>query len=275
MHMRRTIISILLTLIVISGGYFVWSSGRVQSWLAERQQSNLPPAENYQAVTNQNTTLNTNSANLNSVATNTAMQPLPAAKNLAVPFTSQAPHAKWDTDHGEFCEEASVLMTGRYFQGRIFNGPDDAEQGLQEIKKWEVEHLGYYFDTTAAETAQIIAGVYSLKVTLKENPTVTDIKLAISQGKLVLVPAAGRELGNPNFTGLGPIYHMLVIRGYTKDQKFITNDPGTRKGEQYIYDQSVVMAAIRDWVPSGDRTKPRQGDVVDGRPVILIVEPSA
>ena len=196
---------------------------------------------------------------------------VPAERNLAVPFTSQAPHANWDEDHGEFCEEASVLMVGRYFDEREIPSADDAEAGLQQIKQWEVENLGFYFDTTAAETAKVIEGLYRLKVDLKVNPTIDDIKRAIASNKLVIVPAAGRELGNPNFTAPGPIYHNFVIRGYTKDGKFITNDPGTRKGGSYVYDQSVVMDAIRDWVPGPDRTKARNGDVADGRRVVLII----
>ena len=89
------------------------------------------------------------------------------------------------------------------------------------------------------------------------------------------MPSAGRELGNPNFKSPGPIYHNLVIRGYTKDGKFITNDPGTRKGEQYIYDQDVVMAAIHDWVPKGDRTIAANGDVATGQRVVLVVSQNA
>jgi hypothetical protein len=67
-------------------------------------------------------------------------------------------------------------------------------------------------------------------------------------GKLVIIPAAGRLLGNPNFSGQGPIYHMLVVRGFdNKTGEFITNDPGTRKGEGYRYKYSVLINAIHDW----------------------------
>jgi hypothetical protein len=198
---------------------------------------------------------------------------LPAEKNLAVPFTSQAPHANWDQDHKEFCEEASVLMAGRYFQRRGIASPDDAEKALQQIKQWEIENLGYYYDTTAAETASIIEGMYELEVQLIDNPTVDHIKLALANGKLVLAPFAGRELGNPNYTAPGPIYHMMVIRGYTDTGKFITNDPGTRKGQEYVYDQGTIMKAMRDWTPRRTRTTPANGEPT-GEPVILVVGPS-
>lgn len=196
---------------------------------------------------------------------------LPSAKNLKVPFTSQAPHGKWDGDHNEFCEEASVVMVGRYWTDRTIASADEAEAALQQIKTWEIEHLGFFYDTTADEVAKILEGMYDLKVEVKRNPTVEDIKRAVAAGKPVIVPSAGRELGNPNFRQPGPIYHMLVIRGYTADGKFITNDPGTRKGEQYVYDTAVVMNAMHDWVPAGERMKAAFGDT-NGDKVVLIAE---
>jgi hypothetical protein len=45
---------------------------------------------------------------------------------------------------------------------------------------------------------------------------------------------------------------MVVIRGYDVDTKeFITNDVGTRQGENYRYPESVLFNAIRDY-PTGD-----------------------
>ena len=79
-----------------------------------------------------------------------------------------------------------------------------------------------------------------------ETPTVADLKAYIDAGRPVIVPAAGRELGNPFFSGEGPIYHMLVVRGYTEDT-FITNDPGTRHGKNYSYNIDTFMEAIGDW----------------------------
>ena len=44
---------------------------------------------------------------------------------------------------------------------------------------------------------------------------------------------------------------MIIIRGYDPlTKEFITNDPGTRKGELYRYDATVLYEAIRDY-PTG------------------------
>ena len=62
----------------------------------------------------------------------------------------------------------------------------------------------------------------------------------------MVVPLAGRDIGNPNFTPPGPVYHMLVVKGYDA-QNFITNDVGTRKGDSYVYKKNVIMKNMHDW----------------------------
>lgn len=198
-------------------------------------------------------------------APKTEPKTVPEELNLAVPFTSQAPHMNWDEDHEDFCEEASVLMARRYFAkepaGKI--NPDTAEGELQEIKTWELEQFGYFKDTTAEETARIIREKYGLTAEVTSGLTLPLTKLYLSTGRLILVPAAGRELHNPFFKQPGPIYHMLVIHGFTNDGKLITNDPGTRRGEGYLYDPAVVFGAIADWDQATQTiTKDRQPVIV-------------
>ena len=193
---------------------------------------------------------------------------LPDSINLAVPFTSQAPHANWDYPYKEACEEASVYMIERYYadepEGQI--SADKADAGLLQIVAFEEELFGYYEDTTAEQTgvfAELMFGFAAVQII--EDPTVEQIKHQLASGRPVIVPAAGRLLGNPNFTAPGPIYHMLVIRGYTSDDQFITNDPGTRNGEAYLYDFDTIMYAMHDW-NGGD-------EITEGRKVIIIIYP--
>jgi hypothetical protein len=61
----------------------------------------------------------------------------------------------------------------------------------------------------------------------------------------------GQIMHNPYYRAPGPPRHMIVIRGYDPATKqFITNDPGTRNGELYLYDAKVLFEAIRDY-PTG------------------------
>lgn len=183
--------------------------------------------------------------------------------NLKVPFTSQAPSKNWGLPFSEFCEEASVLMVASYINGWSIPTIEFAEQKLLEIKAFEEQRFGYYKDTTAEETATILREFYKLdKVKVVYEPTVQIMEKALSENKAIIIPVAGRMLGNPYFQSPGPIYHMLVIKGYTKDGNFITNDPGTRNGENYIYSPEVIMNALHDW---------NGGDVNNGRKVMIIV----
>jgi hypothetical protein len=116
---------------------------------------------------------------------------------------------------------------------------------------------------TAKQTAEFIEQFYNLHTEVIYDWTWDDVKLALAQGYPVIAPAAGRMLGNPNFTAPGPIYHMLVIKGYTAN-RIITNDPGTRKGADYQYSYDAIMNASHDW---------NDGDVGNGKKVIIIVKP--
>lgn len=191
----------------------------------------------------------------------------PAAFNLAVPFTSQAPFSNWDAVHQETCEEASVYMVAAYYQGVSGKiDPQTAEDELQRLVAIERDLFGYFEDTTALETSRLATEAYGLRAQTEMDPTVESIKNHVAAGRPVIVPAAGRLLGNPNFTGDGPPFHMLVIRGYA-DGNFIANDPGTRRGEEYVYSEATIMNAIHDWTGSYET-------IETGPKVILVIYPN-
>jgi hypothetical protein len=214
----------------------------------------LPPAISYNAALNshpQNSKLSATDLNL------------PAEVNLNIPFTSQAPNQNWGLPYQQFCEEASTLMVASYIKGQPINGANDADKKLLAIMDFEVKRSGYYEDTNAEETATILREYFGLtKIDVAADPTINDIKTALSEGKAVIVPLAGRQLGNPYFQQPGPLYHMLVIKGYRKNGDFITNDPGTRRGADYIYKADTIMNAIHDW---------NGGNVNAGRKVMIVV----
>jgi hypothetical protein len=193
----------------------------------------------------------------------TASPTLPPEVDLPVPFTVQAPRANWDDVHEDFCEEASVLMAASYVLGRDIPSADAAESEMAKIRAFEEERLGHWRTTTAEETAMILREYYGVAdVALVSNPTAAMIREALGEGKVVIAPAFGRTLRNPFYTPPGPLYHMLVIKGYLRDGRFITNDPGTRRGEAFRYDPEVLLDAIHDF---------NGGDVENGRKVIIVV----
>lgn len=171
---------------------------------------------------------------------------LPSAINLNIPFASQAPSGNWSMPYQEACEEASVIMAHRYFTGQSLDA-ETMDKELLALIAWEEETFGFSADTNAEEMARVLREYFKHRtVEVRYEFTIDDIKRELSAGHPVILPAAGRLLPNPYFRQPGPIYHVLVVKGYTAS-KIITNDPGTRKGKDFLYDPETLMKAIHDW----------------------------
>lgn len=166
--------------------------------------------------------------------------------NLAVPFTSQAPTANWEQPFQDACEEASILMVAYYYQNKTMPSKEAVENIFIDMVAWQEKFMGGDYDITIEETGILAKGYFDYSSEVIPNLTATKIRNLLREGFPVIVPANGHILINPNFTGDGPKYHMLVIKGFV-DDKFITNDPGTRNGADFVYTEVNLMAAIADW----------------------------
>lgn len=258
---------LIVGLVLVAGVFVALNRHDLQRTL---EQAALPPEANYEELKNSPlpavlpTSQTVPATKPSTAAAKPGAGSLPAEINLAIPFTSQAPHGRWVIPFKEFCEEASILMATRYLQKKPIASPDEAAQAMIAIQAFEQKEFGYWEDTTAQEVATTLTKHFGItKVQVVANPSVDDIKRAVAAGKPVIVPAAGRLLGNPFYTPPGPLYHMLVIKGYTAKNQFITHDPGTRRGANFLYDPQVLMNAMHDWRPDGR--------IEQGRKVIIIV----
>ncbi len=197
--------------------------------------------------------LNTNSP--------TPIAPNALEVNISVPFVAQAPTANWDAIHEELCEEAVALMAQWFNQSKTGSKlgnwqnaipAQEAETAFKQMVDWENKTFGDYKDTTALQTLQIFKEDLQVsQAELMENVSIENLKQELARGNIVIVPTAGRLLKNPYFKQPGPVYHMILLKGY-KDNTFITNDPGTRYGEGYVYSNNILFNAIHDWNGSGD-----------------------
>ncbi len=175
---------------------------------------------------------------------------------LSVPFSSQAPFGIWDEVHEEACEEMSLIMVKYYLDEKVLT-PEIAEDEIQRFKDYQLKRNGHFVDSNMEELSVMASDYFDLKdVFVKYEITESDIKKSLLLGKPVIIPTAGRLLKNPNFSGLGPLYHNLVIIGFDGDE-FITNDPGTRRGEGYRYKISLIMDAIHDY--QGNKSEIEKG----------------
>ena len=202
----------------------------------------VPKVANVKEVVN--TTTSATPATSTTIKSSNTIYELPSTFKLKVPFTSQAPHANWDDPYQEACEEASLIMVNAYLNNNPLT-PARADAEIIDLVTYE-ESLGLSQDITIEQVATIAENYYGYKTRIIENPTVDIIKQELTFQNPVIVPAAGRKLGNPYFSGEGPWYHMLVVTGYDRNE-FITNDPGTKRGEGHKYKYQTLMNAIHDW----------------------------
>jgi len=191
---------------------------------------------------------------------------IPNDINLDVAWMSQAPNGDWSLPYQEACEEAAMIMVDKFYHKVSHIDPSDADKAIKDLVAWEVKVNGDYKDTDAQQTAKIIRDYYGYKdVRVLPFKTSDDVKQIVGRGYPVIIPFSGKDLQNPNYRNGGPAYHMLVIKGYTADGLFITDDAGTRKGKDYTYTYAKIMEAAHDW---------NGGNVEQGGKFMIVVLPN-
>jgi hypothetical protein len=195
-------------------------------------------------------------------AVSSAAKPLPRSVRIDVPFLVQAPTGNWGLPYQEACEEASLLTVSHFLEGTPVT-PELADREILDLVSWENETFNYSADITLEELKRVAEDHYHYSAQLFYDFTIDDMKRLLSEGHPIIVPLAGRDIGNPYYSGEGPWYHMLVVTGYDGD-RFITNDVGTRRGHGYMYKTSVLYDAIHDWAGVKE-------DIRQGRRVIMVL----
>jgi hypothetical protein len=186
---------------------------------------------------------------------------IPEQYNLKMEFHSQAPLLEWDTFHEEMCEEASILLVLNYFQNQSMTN-QTFETALKHMQEEEIQTVGEWKSTTVEELQRFIESAYpSFSVKIISTITADQIEQYIAQNIPVLLPMSGQTIGNPFYKAPGPVYHVLVIKGYTKDY-FITHDVGTKRGKDYFYDKNIILNNIHDWDPTNIFNGAKKGFVI-------------
>lgn len=236
-------------------GVAFWGGSRIAAWRSARARAAVADQAQQEA------------ARVAIVTSATSTPSDQVGFNLAVPFISQAPRKNWDADHEEYCEEASLLMVAAFKQGARWT-IDEQETQLAALRDWQKKTFGYFESVTVDEMVRVAREYFKFQnVRVIDNPTYEQLRTELSAGRPVVIPAAGRELGNPFFSGKGPPYHVLVLRGITPTDDFITNDPGTRRGENYVYKRAVLMNTIHDY-----RYGAQDKKVADGTARAIVIE---
>ncbi len=191
------------------------------------------------------------------------VESLPPSIRIQVPFMTQAPKGNWDLPYQEACEEASLILLDHYLQGKSITA-DQMDKEIVNLVKVENDTFGYSADITIEQLSKVAKEYLGYDTELFYDFTIDDMKSLLAAGHPIIVPLAGRDIGNPHYRGQGPWYHMLVITGYDA-QNFVTNDVGTRVGEGYEYPYHVLFDAIHDWNNTNQ-------EIHSGRRVMMIVK---
>ncbi len=272
--LTKQIIVTIAAIIAVAGSAIYFNRVKIGELVFELQKKSLPKAETYdQAVKKigfvdgsvQTIDIIPLQADLTLPADGRqpTVDSIPAEINLDVPFTVQAPFGVWDALHDDACEEASVIMSGHFILKKTIPDATYANKEILRIVDWEDKFFGFSKDTNAEKTAEILQKLYGLKnAEAKYDITLDDVRAAVGQGYPVILPLYGRGL-NPYFRAPGPLYHMVVVKGYTPHGQFIVNDPGTKRGKDYAYAADFLFNAIHDW---------NGGDVLNGKKAMIIVK---
>lgn len=176
-------------------------------------------------------------------------------KFLDVAFYSQFPldiatWIKYDEPYQNFCEEASIL-NAYYFLVWKNQSIEEYKNDLMKLK--ELEELlfeSWYKHTNQEENLELLISFQwenqEILWEIIKNPSIEDIKNNISKWNVVIVPVYWKGLTNTLFLWWWPIYHNLVIKGYTKDV-FITNEVWVSKWDWFKYKIDELMENIYDY----------------------------
>lgn len=175
---------------------------------------------------------------------------IPEAFSMIVPFTPQAPFGNWAQPWQDFCEEAIIAMAAAFVRGETSSPipPTRARDEMLSLMQYERVRFGYHKDVGAWEIAETLSGKYGISAAVKPVSSPEDIKKELLRYGVVILPLAGRELRNQYFVPPGPVYHTVLVKGYDdRDNTFTTNEPGTRFGNGFRYDQNLLYQALADW----------------------------
>ncbi len=242
------VIGVALAVVVIAGGTAFAFRQRLAILFEEQNQAGLQKNERVEQAEYGSPSQGNRNATTPVTATGAILlNNIPEKYDLKMEFHPQAPGGVWDQSHEEFCEEASVQLVLNYFEKRQ-QTDEEFDKELLNIQKKEQEILnGTWESTTVAQMKAVIEKNWpGYNVQILENPTEQDIQRYIASKIPVILPLAGREIGNPFYQQPGPVYHMLVVKGYTKTH-FITNDVGTKRGKDFYYKKDKLMSSIHDW----------------------------
>jgi len=178
-----------------------------------------------------------------------------SAKNISVPFTTQAPYSYWGQPWQDACEETTTVMVDNFYRGKLLDTKQKAKEEILKNLNIKNKAFGWSLDENVEQMVKLINEFLPWEARTVENPTLEQIKNEIDNNHPIIIPTHGRYLYNPHFGNGGSDYHTVVLTGYDDNiQEFIVQEPGTRHGQNYHYAYKTILNAMHDFLP-GYQTK--------------------
>jgi hypothetical protein len=251
---KQIVIGIIIVTVVATGAYFFIRA-------AKYAKEPVPAAVNFEQLASKQNAAAGNSQQTTESTQILSESSLPKELNLQMTFYPQAPFGDWSMPWQETCEEASVLLVANAYYGHDWTRTQFNDE-LLKLVEWEKKYFGDYKHTTVQETSVILQKYLDLNTVIHEDPTFADIQQVLARGHFIIMPFAGKLIGNPNYKNGGPIYHVMVIKGYKEGVKVITADVGTRNGEDYVYDWNKLSLAVHDYAEPMEKGARRMIEVI-------------
>ncbi len=176
---------------------------------------------------------------------------------LPVPYIGEAPEHEWVGPWKNACEEASIAMVDKYYEGGRESGTADtvdtkeAMRFMQTLFDEQDTRYGSNANSDATQSALLIEDFTSYHAHIKDNPTIEEIQGELRAGRPVIALHRGFDLKNENipFLETGSSYHMTVVIGFDEVKKvFLTNDPGDEiDGAGHTYSYETFMGSLHDY----------------------------
>ncbi|KKR05440.1 MAG: hypothetical protein UT33_C0011G0151 [Candidatus Peregrinibacteria bacterium GW2011_GWC2_39_14] len=250
MKKSKLLITVFITVFVVGiGGFGLYRITKSASYIKEK----VPEAINIDAIAANQPTEKTAQAS-NPTPTIPAATPVvpatppspPTELNLAMKFYTQAPFGDWREPWQNSCEEASMLLIANTYFKHNWTREQFRDQILA-IVAYENKMYGDYKENDINQIVKTLKEFLKLKGVIHKDPSFKDVQNILAKGHFIIVPLAGKELKNPFYTNGGPDYHVMVIKGYKANEKIITEDVGTRSGENYVYSWKTIINAMHDY----------------------------
>lgn len=183
--------------------------------------------------------------------------------NKNIPFLVQAPFADWkDPMQQDACEEASMIMIDAWINSYNLSKKDNLEQ-IVNLSNYIENKYGSWKDSNVEDIQNILKDYFKIEKTqIYYDTNLEEIKELLKEGKNLIVPINGQTIANDNFSGTGPLNHMVVLIGYDEETRdFLAHDPGTRHGKEYRYPYENFVESIRNYKSSteiSDRNEQRK-----------------